>query len=138
MDEKQLSEIKARCEKATPGPWEFWWRSGGFVSNGIYDIAKVFILEDDCDFEKNGIFISHAREDIPALIAEVRRLNVAISKAIELAVKYGSIDGAHHKDWVIDQMVRALAGDAYEQIVKDACAGEDGHDTYSWEVGIAP
>ena len=28
--------------------------------------------------------------------------------ALELAVKYGGIDGEHHKAWVIDQIVRAL------------------------------
>ncbi len=33
-----------------------------------------------------------------------------IEKAIEFAVKYGGIDGDHHKAWVIDQMVRALTG----------------------------
>lgn len=61
-----------------------------------------------------------------------------IAAAIELAVKHGGTDGDHHKAWVIDQMVRALAGDNYEQIVADACAGEDGPHTYRWDVGIAP
>ena len=61
-----------------------------------------------------------------------------IEKAIDLAVQYGGIDGDHHKAWVIDQMVRALAGDRYEQIVADAKDGEDGPDTYSWDEGIAP
>lgn len=61
-----------------------------------------------------------------------------IADAIEIAVQYGGIDGAHHKDWVIDQMVRKLAGDQYDRIVKEACDGEDGPETYSWEVGIAP
>lgn len=61
-----------------------------------------------------------------------------IEKAIELAVMYGGIDGAHHKTWVIDQMVRALAGDKYDKIVADACAGEDGPDTFEWDCGIAP
>lgn len=61
-----------------------------------------------------------------------------INEAIELAVRYGGFDGAHHKDWVIDQMVRILAGERYEQIVREACDGEDGPDTYSWETGVAP
>ena len=61
-----------------------------------------------------------------------------IEKAIDLAVRYGGIDGEHHKTWVIDQMVRALAGDGYDEIVRDAKAGEDGPETYSWDVGIAP
>ena len=43
-----------------------------------------------------------------------------MNKAIELGVQYGGIDGAHHKDWVIDQMIRVLAGDRYDEIVKEA------------------
>ena len=61
-----------------------------------------------------------------------------IEDAIALAVSYGQIDGSHHKAWVIDQMVRALAGDCYERIVKEACDGEDGPYTYDWDCGIAP
>lgn len=61
-----------------------------------------------------------------------------IQAAIDLAVQHGGHDGAHHKDWVIDQMVRILAGDRYDTIVREACAGEDGPDSYSWEVGIPP
>lgn len=64
--------------------------------------------------------------------------SLAIEVAIDLAVKYGGIDGAHHKDWVIDQMVRVLAGDRYEQIVAEAKSGSDGPDTYEWNLGIAP
>jgi len=73
-----------------------------------------------------------------------------IKKAIDFAVRFGGIDGAHHKDWVIDQMVRALTGckqnesdeleasDEYNELVKDACNGKDGPNTYTWEEGIAP
>ena len=85
-----------------------------------------------------------------------------IRKALSIAVEYGGIDGAHHKDWVIDQMARALTGcptieqeakdykgkpytyaiqgesEAYQSLVRDACAGVDGPDTYSWDTGIAP
>jgi hypothetical protein len=34
-----------------------------------------------------------------------------IKEAIELAITYGPVDGAMHKAWVIDQIVRILAGD---------------------------
>ena len=61
-----------------------------------------------------------------------------VKEAIDIAVKYGGIDGAHHKDWVIDQMVRTLSGADYEQVVKDACDGEDGPETYEWDTGVAP
>lgn len=67
-------------------------------------------------------------------VSEKERIN----EAIELAVRYGGFDGDHHKAWVIDQMVRVLAGERYEQIVREACDGEDGPDSYSWETGVAP
>jgi hypothetical protein len=91
-------------------------------------------------------------EDTPP--DEVRRrmvkvLGQRIRKALDYAVRYGGIDGEHHKTWTIDQMVRALTGcperdgvqgecGEYRRLVADAKAGEDGPDTYSWDVGIAP
>ena len=87
---------------------------------------------------------------------------VRIAKALGIIVKYGSIDGAHHKDWVLDQAVRALTGcpmvtgtakdykgqeytfeeqgesEEYIDLVKEAKAGEDGPETYDWSVGIPP
>jgi len=61
-----------------------------------------------------------------------------IEAAIEVAVRFGGIGGDHHKAWVIDQMVRILAGENYEALVKEACDGEDGPDTFTWEIGIPP
>ena len=58
--------------------------------------------------------------------------------AIRIALQYGGIDGDHHKTWVIDQMVRALTGSSYDNFVVEACSGEDGPETYEWNVGIAP
>jgi len=63
---------------------------------------------------------------------------VKVEKAIELAVRFGGIDGDHHKSWVIDQMVRVLAGPGYDELVKEACDGEDGPNTYDWDIGIPP
>lgn len=59
-------------------------------------------------------------------------------KALTMAFEYGGIDGAHHKDWIIDQIVRALTGENYESFVAHACQGEDGPNTYEWDEGIAP
>lgn len=61
-----------------------------------------------------------------------------IERAILIAVQWGSISGDHHKAWVIDQMVRALAGERYEEVVREAKAGEDGPETYTWDEGIPP
>jgi len=63
-----------------------------------------------------------------------------VSEAIEMAFENGQVDGAHHKMWVIDQIVRILVGSEkkYEELVKRACDGEDGPNTYAWDTGVAP
>ena len=60
-----------------------------------------------------------------------------IRKAMDLIEQYGWIDGAHHKQWVLDQIVRCLTAD-YKKWAKAMRAGEDGPDTYEWDEGIAP
>jgi len=53
-----------------------------------------------------------------------------IKEALEIALRYGQIDGGHHKMWVIDQMVRILAGDKYKELTTEP--------GYEWDTGIAP
>jgi hypothetical protein len=69
-----------------------------------------------------------------------------IEVALDIAWKYGQTDGAHHKMWVIDQMVRILCGDSmtyqmligfYEQPVPVG-KGEDDYYQNDWDTGIAP
>ena len=47
--------------------------------------------------------------------------------ALDLALRYGQIDGDHHKAWVIDQVVRLLAAHEYEDLID-----------LDWDTGIAP
>jgi hypothetical protein len=56
--------------------------------------------------------------------------------AVRVATRFGMIDGEHHKQWVIDQMLRALLGPAgYERWV----AGKNSDPDYAdWDAGIAP
>ena len=85
-----------------------------------------------------------------------------IRKALEYAMNYGGIDGAHHKQWTIDQMVRALTGcpleireakdykgrtyayqtqgesQEYKDLITAYMAGEDGPETYTWDEGCPP
>ena len=75
-----------------------------------------------------------------------------IAKALKYA-ENGVYDGAHHKDWVIDQMVRALTGcpmvtksaiDAYGKPYTFEAQGESEeylrftHEIGGWDEGIAP
>ncbi|RYD62175.1 MAG: hypothetical protein EOP83_15270 [Verrucomicrobiaceae bacterium] len=77
--------------------------------------------------------------------------------------QYGGFDGAHHKDWVLDQVARILKGtpvivqqarwengqkewrvetgepsQRYLDWVVEMKAGEEGPDTYEYSEGIAP
>lgn len=69
--------------------------------------------------------------------AQISRLVVQKYKALDLIYKYGGIDGAHHKAWVLDQIVRVLADD-YDDWVRIAMAGADGPSTYTYDTGISP
>jgi hypothetical protein len=54
-------------------------------------------------------------------------------QALIIAQQWAYIDGAHHKQWVIDQMVRAITGAGYDKWVwqYEAQYGD-------WDEGVAP
>ncbi|HUQ95000.1 MAG TPA: hypothetical protein VM120_25200 [Bryobacteraceae bacterium] len=92
MTTTELEAIEARAADATPGPW--WWgagRSEVLCSDGILaDHKHIFVNcgRGSGDPEpEDAEFIAHARTDIPALVAEVRRLQaivVAVDEALTL------------------------------------------------------
>lgn len=65
-----------------------------------------------------------------------------VRKALDIAWQYSQIDGAHHKAWAIDQMVRALCGteEEYKNWVAkyEEPQSNEPDDYYAWDVGIAP
>ena len=64
-----------------------------------------------------------------------------VEDALDLILRYGGIDGAHHKQWVLDQVVRTLTGRddfEYQYWRMEHAAGEDGPETYEWDEGIPP
>lgn len=80
-----LEPIKARAETATPGPWKAegapWRVRAVYMQAGLRHTAWPALC--DCGAqpnEANAEFIAHAREDIPALIAEVERLRADIAR----------------------------------------------------------
>ena len=77
-------------------------------------------------------------EEVLFSITDLCCIKCDLENALRVLICYGGIDGAHHKAWVIDQAVRALAGDYYEELIAAANDGEDGPETYEWDVGIAP
>ena len=95
-------------------------------------------------------------------MADTVDLESRIAAALDVAARYGQIDGSHHKAWCIEQIVRHLTGcpaetreavdcngkpytyealgesEEYQKLIAEACEGEDGPDTYSWDTGCIP
>ena len=79
LTDAQLQEMLERCELATAGPWQ------SFVEGRDHTSGSSFIRTAAADIELSGAtdadhdFIARARQDVPALVAEVLRLR-SISK----------------------------------------------------------
>lgn len=69
MNQEQLNAVKERVAKATSGPWEYDNEERGIWNNGGFNyLGTVTLSHIDADF------IANAREDVPALVAEVEYL----------------------------------------------------------------
>ena len=66
----RLDEIRARCEAATPGPWEVKVKGNTVESHQVMSPGNGPICSAISPKTKNAQFIAHAREDIPYLLAE--------------------------------------------------------------------
>jgi hypothetical protein len=93
-----LDAIKKRCEAATPGPWE---RIGHTIDGGEYGAEEVVNADcDPCNWagcsgarvemrEEDAAFITHAREDVLALVTAVESLKWARDTWREQATRAG-------------------------------------------------
>jgi len=82
MTEQELAAIEARCNAATPGPWNRAYHGNMII---VESPNSIVVNADDKEFgtglqyggikgETDGDFIANSRTDVPALLAEVRRL----------------------------------------------------------------
>jgi hypothetical protein len=75
-----------------------------------------------------------ARQDAYEL--QKRADDAKVFGAVSIALRYGGIDGAHHKQWVIDQMLRSILGEAlYVKTMEDHSSDLD---YPAWDEGTAP
>lgn len=128
MTEQELTALDALAQEAAPGPWEAEDTYGGYAY-----IAKLQVSRDDGDMPvADARFIAAARTAVPALVAEVRRLQqdaarwAFIRDSGQLAVKQmrllsgedisGGYVGGVYADMAVDTMIakeerrRALDG----------------------------
>ena len=82
LNNERLNEIEARANAATKGPWKphlvdgtlVVGNGGGFVAATSNSTKGGSYYWDWEQMEANATFIARARQDVPNLIAEVRRL----------------------------------------------------------------
>ena len=123
MTDKEVEEIRARCDKATEGPWK----------THLVDDTSI-VTEDGTDvcttcdssqaeredgynveyerMEADADFIAHARTDIPALLAEVTRLTAVEAELRAELAKYHdadirSVDEARRVYAIVDALAQS-------------------------------
>ena len=85
MSDERLKEIKNRCDAATGGPWisyvegrdqtsgsSFIMTGEGSNRSEDIELAGATIADQD--------FIAHARQDIPFLLEEIKRVKAQLGK----------------------------------------------------------
>jgi hypothetical protein len=81
-----LHAIEERVEKAWPGPWRFateeTWPRRILAPDGTHLGTWSPSYEDDADF------IAHAREDIPLLLSELKRLEAEKERVVALSKRW--------------------------------------------------
>ena len=79
MTEEELQEIELRESKTQSGPWKAYIEGRNHESGSSFIMTGIGGNRGD-DIELNGAtmadydFISNAKQDIPKLIAEIRKL----------------------------------------------------------------
>ncbi|KWR88786.1 hypothetical protein [Cupriavidus sp. IDO] len=130
--ELNLEQIKVAALAVTPGRWEAYGTIVRDVDGGEDQLAQ------GRDFEHARYIAAANPVVVIELIERLERAEARGDAALDMAFRYGGIDGEHHKTWVIDQMCRALLGEGYDAWVAEAKVGEDGPETNEWDVGVAP
>ena len=109
MTDLDLAAIRARAEAATKGPWEVCAFDSGHskfemsvsvitesAGDRICDMDGLGRTWNEIDARDDGMadaeFIAHAREDIPALLAELDRLNATIGRVRDIHAPIDALD----------------------------------------------
>lgn len=95
MKPEQINAIKERAAKATPGTWVVRKHTGGII-----DVVSVettehheYLTRIELGEIEDAEFIAHAREDVPALVAEVERLSRGRNiSSVQIRQLFGEIE----------------------------------------------
>ena len=135
--EAGLAAIRARAEKATPGPWRTSPQLGYVIPSDVgadYKVAQVGgsrdspgqIARDDPFWQADTLFIAHARSDVPALLAAVEERDGLLHDMQQEGLSYQFGFDAGIASAV--RRLEALARQAKEASERHA----DGHERRAW------
>ena len=104
MTTEHLAEIEARANAATQGPWEWhpYMGSGATLAKPNHPFHELNILKTTDDWPPiapDADFIAAARTDVPALLAEVRRLQDTAQAIAVKAWDEGYAEGGRGRIW---------------------------------------
>jgi len=92
---------------------------------------------DEISGKLAGIEQHLATETAPGPV-RLLRLQDRIAAALDIASAAASTDGGHHKQWLIDQIVRALTGSGRDSGETAAYAAFTAASPDDWDIGIIP
>lgn len=63
-----------------------------------------------------------------------------LDKIVETIERYGMIDGSHHKQWIMTEVLRIALGKGFKKWLKafNSYTDEDGEEYGDWDEGIPP
>ena len=93
--ELDLDAIRVRADGATPGPWEFVVVADREGKRTVLSIggAKGWTPHELPD--SAATFIAHARTDVPALVAEVKRLRRIVDDVVRNGCRGDALAALH-------------------------------------------
>lgn len=83
LTEAQIDLIAQRCDAATSGPWVSSVEGRDHVSGSSFIRTSVDDIELSGATIADQDFIASARQDVPRLVEEIRRLRRKLPKSLE-------------------------------------------------------
>lgn len=79
LTDTELGEIEDRCTAATESPWSM------VTSRDVYSIvvAPAHVVAMDFGRDADAEFTAHAREDVPALVADLRKARRLLAEFVD-------------------------------------------------------
>ncbi|ODV55442.1 hypothetical protein [Lysinibacillus fusiformis] len=143
MNQEQFNAIKERVAKATQGPWEV-----AYDTDDREHVVDIWFDGEDNGHAKihdnsfgnapdNAKFISHAREDVPALVSEVERLQKLLDIEERNSSDHLKASTGLFKKVEILNSENSKFRKALEEIMEDQAPimeGTEGWETRSYEI----